>query len=75
MKAAKEPADSKLNSKRMLGFDDPFPKDLTTLDDTTLEVLYARVRRAQDCEYLAVNPQLETEIRLEDLTGELKRRE
>lgn len=64
-----------LNGKKIITPEDPFPEDLTPLDDTTVEVLYARVHRELDAEYLASDPQLETEVRFEDLKAEIDRRE
>ncbi|MHA7294368.1 hypothetical protein [Arthrobacter sp. HLT1-21] len=64
-----------LNGKKLITPNDPFPENLNALDDTTLEVLYARVRRELDAEQLDCDPQLETEDRLEELRAELDRRE
>lgn len=55
--------------------EEPFPEDLALLDDTALEVLNSRLHRQRDAEYLNVDPQLETEIRLEEVTVELDRRD
>lgn len=64
-----------INGKKLITPDDPFPDDLSTLDDVVLEVLYARVRRELDAEQLEGDPRVETEDRLNDLTVELDRRE
>ncbi|WP_299168498.1 hypothetical protein [uncultured Arthrobacter sp.] len=55
---------------------DPFPEDLTTLDETAIEVLNSRVHRALDAEYLSLDgPNPETTFRQEEVTIELDRRD
>lgn len=54
---------------------DPFPEDLRSLDDTTLHVLNSKVLRQLDDEYLAGEPEAETEFRKEELDAELTRRD
>lgn len=51
--------------------DEPFPTDLTTVQDTELEVLNSRRHRELDSEYLQGDPQMETETRLAEVNEEL----
>lgn len=55
--------------------EDPFPEDLTVLDDTQVEVLNSRVHRELEAEYAEGFPEPETEARLEEVNLELNRRE
>lgn len=55
--------------------EDPFPDDLTVLDDTAVEVLNSRVHRELEAEYAEGFPDPETEARLEEVNLELNRRE
>ncbi|MHA7293588.1 hypothetical protein [Arthrobacter sp. HLT1-21] len=65
-----------MNYKSLLSPEDPFPVDLTSLDDTEVEVLNSRIHRALDAEYRAFGtPDPETEFRKEFLTEELDRRD
>jgi hypothetical protein len=53
-----------------------FPEDLTTLDLPAVEVLNSKIHRELDYEYAHDGePSLETEIRHEELTEELDRRD
>ncbi|MHA7276350.1 hypothetical protein ACX80O_07460 [Arthrobacter sp. Hz1] len=53
-----------MNYKSLLSPEDPFPVDLTSLDDTEVEVLNSRIHRALDAEYRAFGtPDPETEFR------------
>ncbi|MGV0108858.1 hypothetical protein [Arthrobacter sp. CP30] len=53
-----------------------FPEDLTTLDLPTVEALNSKIHRELDYEYAHDGePSLETEIRHEELTEELDRRD
>lgn len=53
-----------------------FPEDLTMLDLPTVEVLNSKIHRELDYEYAHDGePSLETEIRHEELTEELDRRD
>lgn len=55
--------------------EEPFPEDLTTLNDTELEVLNSRIHRELEAEYAGGLPDPETEARLEEVNLELNRRE
>lgn len=55
--------------------EDPFPEDLTVLDDIAVEVLNSRVHRELEAEYAQGLPEPETEARLEEINLELNRRE
>lgn len=55
--------------------EEPFPSDLTVLEDFELELLNSRLHRELDVEYLEVDPQAETESRLAEVNQELDRRE
>lgn len=56
--------------------DDPFPENLTRLDQAEVEILNSRVHRQLDAEYVRYGlPDPETEGRLEELNEELDRRE
>lgn len=45
------------------------------MSGTELEVLNSQLHRELDSEYVQVNPQVETESRLEEVNEELSRRE
>lgn len=53
---------------------DPFPEDLHGLSDRALHVLNSKLHRQLDTEYLQGGPQLETEIRSEEINLELDER-
>lgn len=53
---------------------EPFPEDLSTLDDCALHVLNSKVHRELDAEYLHGGAEMETEFRRDELTEELNRR-
>ncbi|MHA7276319.1 hypothetical protein [Arthrobacter sp. HLT1-21] len=56
--------------------DEPFPADLTALDQTEVEVLNSRTHRQLDTEYLRdLEPNPETSARLDEVTEELDRRD
>ena len=46
--------------------EDPFPEDLTVLDDVEVEVLNSRIHRELEAEYAEGLPEPETEARLEE---------
>ncbi len=55
---------------------DDFPEDLTTLELPEVEVLNSKIHRELDDEYAHDGePSMETEIRHEELTEELDRRD
>lgn len=59
-----------------LGPSDPFPEDLSELELTEVEILNSKVHRELDLEYVRDGmPSFETEIRKEELTDELDRRD
>ncbi|GAA2174652.1 hypothetical protein GCM10009784_13850 [Arthrobacter parietis] len=59
-----------------LGPSDPFPEDLSELALTEVEILNSKVHRELDLEYVRDGtPSFETEIRKEELTDELDRRD
>jgi hypothetical protein len=55
--------------------DEPFPEDLTVVQDRELEVLNSRLHRELDAEYLQGDPQTETEVRLAEVNEELNVRD
>lgn len=54
---------------------EPFPSELSAIEDTDLELLNSRLHRELDAEYLEADPQPETEARLAEVNEELDRRE
>ncbi|NOJ60508.1 hypothetical protein [Arthrobacter sp. 260] len=65
-----------MNDTTRLTPDQPFPEDLTQLENIEVEVLNSRIHRELDAEYVRYGlPDPETEGRLEELTEELDRRE
>lgn len=64
-----------MSANHKIAPEDPFPEDLTALDDTEVEVLNSRIHRELDAEYAEGLPEPETEARLEEVNLELSRRE
>ncbi|MHA7155884.1 hypothetical protein [Arthrobacter sp. TMN-50] len=65
-----------MDYKSLISPEDPFPVDLTSLDDTEVQVLNSRIHRALETEFRAFGTSdPKTECRKEFLTEELDRRD
>ncbi|WP_323959724.1 hypothetical protein GC088_14505 [Arthrobacter sp. JZ12] len=64
-----------MESNHKISPEEPFPEDLTALNDTEVEILNSRIHRELEAEYADGLPDPETEARLEEVNLELNRRE